>query len=280
MRIALLALAAISFQVVECRAQLIENAGVSGHVVGFPEFHRGVYNDLKSADFGMLVLKNVGVFNCDFDHDGERLPACYRADKIGNIDFWENKFSQFVRPARDIWNSAYLWGIESIGQRAWQQVFTIGAFFADGKTQSDKNVFAWRVAGVGYAKPDARGRIDLVNNFKFHLGYRQVGPRLSLTNAPGLSYRVLSSQQGLPNEKGANASKGYGSPCGPMHPSGKLSHALLGCEITPVRLPFIFLVAALCFLTAGKGVRRGNPLQVLFGASIGIIGTLLYAGVL
>ena len=126
-----------------------------------------------------------------------------------------------------------------------------------------------------------------VSNPKSGTDTREISSSLGLAHFTGDSNGLfggfsgfLGSQQSLPYQERTYTSKQYRSPCGPMEPTGRLSHAVLGCKITPIRLPFMLLVAIGSFLLAGRGVETGKPIMVLSGAFVGIFGTLLYAGVL
>jgi hypothetical protein len=172
---------------------------------------------------------------------------------------------------------------------------------ANGYAMPSGDVSGGRTPGI-YKENLGFNKLVRLERDNFSGGQAYERTNLGFADLSGNSYGVLSGFRGVsgfvhggtgmfgggsgvfegpPDQKNAENRKRHSGPCGIMHPAGRLSHALLGCEITPIRFGFLVAVGLVGFLIAGRGesIRgRLGAAYMLSGALICVVGTLIFAG--
>jgi hypothetical protein len=129
---------------------------------------------------------------------------------------------------------------------------------------------------------------------KLNIGsdHRKVGPRLLLPDPFGGDYgipcgigRSLRFFEGFsgveerpPNEEYANNRESERYPCGLFHPSGRIRHALLGCQIAPVWFVAFGAISIIGLWIGGRSLIALEDRRWLAG-SLGLLTAALLLGI-
>lgn len=106
------------------------------------------------------------------------------------------------------------------------------------------------------------------------------------SHGPSVIRSASSMVQGSNNGDQRKEGQRSHQPCGPIHPQGRVGHALLGCQITIIRLLFGLILVGGGAVIAGTGLYWWESNQrpkigiaaLLFGTCLGCFAISVYAG--